>query len=382
MTTPIWFDAHLDLACLAVEKRDMLADDPQAAGGPWQPGCVTLPSLQQGNIRLALATIFTECDGDGPEGYPSGNIERANAVGRAQLEVYRTWADDGHIAIDVPRVLRHDPGIGQTRGGMGVSEIQPPSVESLLAGAAHRAPLHIGILIENADPIPHPDELPWWVERGVVAIGLAWAKPSRYALGNAVDSSDDTGLTDLGRQMISAMDELGVVADLSHISPKGTDEILSMTDRPVIASHSNARGVYDNPHGRSLRDETIIEIARRSGVIGLNLCGAFLANGPEGKRRVSISESIDHVEYICNLVGHRNAVMLGSDMDGGFGIAGLPLGIDHPSDLTLLTDELASRNWSDEDIAGFAHANAVRFFANSEIAVKRTHAKPTGASTE
>ena len=73
-----------------------------------------------------------------------------------------------------------------------------------------------------------------------------------------------------------AMDALGVVHDLSHLSDVSMDQLLELTDRPVIASHSNCRALLPGDDMRHLRDESIREIARRGGVIGLNLCRNFI----------------------------------------------------------------------------------------------------------
>lgn len=375
----IWFDAHLDLACLAVNGRDMTAA-PANAGGPWRPGAVTLPSLREGAVRVALATIFTEPAapaGGAPPGadpaeyaayaaksaYQPGDAERAHAIGRAQLEVYLTWRDRGLVALDLPKLLRHDAHLGEVRGGMGVSETLAPTLERRLATASPRAPLHLGVLMENADPIRSPDELEWWSARGVVAIGMAWARASRYAAGNATPADEDRGLTDLGRALARRIDELGLVHDLSHLSDRACDHLLAHTSRPVMASHSNCRALLGDPaQQRHLRDETILEIARRGGVIGLNLFGRFLVPaGSAPGSRATIVQALDHVEHVCALAGHRRAVGLGSDMDGGFSSDDLPEGVRAPADLRRLIDGLSSRGWSDAEIQGFAHGNWTRF---------------------
>jgi membrane dipeptidase len=373
---PTWFDAHLDLAYLAVNGRQMSAaleefepagDSPVlAAVGPHPPAAVTLPSLSHAGVRFALGTIFTESGGTGPEGYPTGDAERAHAVGRAQLEAYLTWRDDGRVALDLRQLLRHDPGVGELRGGMGVAEPVPEPIEKRVARLPTRRTIHTGILIEGADPIRTPDELDWWAARGVVAIGMAWWADSRYARGNGADPSDQVGLTDLGRALAHRMDELAIVHDLSHLSQRASDELLALTDRPVIASHSNCRALLggDSADGwqRHLSDDTIREIARRGGVIGLNLCANFIA--PDIKRgdRPTVEQAIAHVDHICDVTGSRNHVGLGSDMDGGFSAEHLPQGIDTPDDLPRLLEALLARGWSDDDAARFAHLNWLTFF--------------------
>ncbi len=361
----LWFDAHLDLAYLAVNARDMLAENVAtlnaSAGGVHPPAAVTLPELVRGNVRLCLATIFTEVGGQGPEGYPAGDWQRAHIVARAQLEAYLTWQERGQFAIDMPHIVRHDPGVGEIRGGMGVSELKPEPVAKRLARADKKDPLvHAAILMENADPIRTPDDLAWWKGRGLAAIGLTWAKSSRYAGGN---TSHD-GLSDAGRELIQEIDRLGVVHDVSHLSDKALDELLGATDRPVIASHSNCRALLGDPSNqRHLRDETIRHITDRGGVIGLNLFSRFLTQ--DKARRATIDDCLRHIEHVCELAGSRTHVGLGSDMDGGFSAAELPEGISTPSDLGLLAEALRWRNWSDDEVEGFAHGNWARFFGST-----------------
>lgn len=360
MTDPLlWFDAHLDLAYLAVNGRDMSAP-PETCGGPHQPASVTLPSLREGRVRFALGTIFTEAGGAGPEGYPVDDAERAHKVGRAQLEVYLTWRDKGLVATDLARLVRFDPHVGEIRGGMGVSEVVHPDALNAVRRSSRDDKLHIGVLIEGADPIRNPDELEWWVERGAVAIGMAWWRSSRYAGGNG---SDDP-LTDLGRELVRRMDALGVVHDVSHLSDRSLDGLLSATDRVVMASHSNCRalmppGKDGKPNQRHLTDETIREIGRRGGVIGLNLLASFLH---EDAKAAGVEDCVRHVERVCEIIGHRGAVGLGSDMDGGITAEELPRGIRRPADLQKIADALSALGWSDAEVRGFAAGNWLEFW--------------------
>lgn len=369
----LWFDAHLDLAYLAVNGRDMLAplDRPGGVGGPHPPAAVTLPSLAAGHVRLALATVFTEQDGAGPEGYAPDDIQRAHRVGRAQVEVYLTWRDRGAIGLGLKRAIARDPGVGRIRGGMGVAEVVPPSISEVVARVPGEPPLHVGVLVENADPIQAPDELAWWKDRGVVAIGMAWARSSRYAGGN----TSDHGVSPLGRELVREMDRLGLVHDASHLSDRAFDDLCGLTSRPIIASHSNCRMLLGDPAAqRHLTDAQIREIARRGGVIGLNLFAKFidprcaLPRASDGRpaeplRRPTIDAAIDHVDHICQVVGSQAHIGLGSDMDGGFGADWLPIGIDQPSDLLRLAEAMSARGWSDEAIFGFACGNWVRFWS-------------------
>ncbi|MFO0831647.1 MAG: membrane dipeptidase [Phycisphaerales bacterium] len=350
-----WFDAHLDLACAAALGRDMARSLAEATG-PWPPAAVTLPSLRDGQVTHALPTIFTEADGTDPGvSYPAGDAEAAHAAGLFQLDQYEKWEQAGLLTI-------HRPGAPAPTGPR----------------------LHCRFLMECADPIREPSELPWWANRGVAVIGLAWGRGSRYAAGNSQDPATDHGLTQMGRELVAGMDAFGVVHDASHLSDRALADLLEATDKPVIASHSNCRSIVarhpltgeaipeslrTHPDGarialqRHLTDDTIREISRRGAVIGLNLYSPFLIPGALRSRRATIEETVAHVEHICSLVGHTRAVGLGSDMDGGFSAATLPDGINSPGDLPLLLDALAQRGWTTEDLDRFAWKNWLDFFA-------------------
>lgn len=322
-----WFDAHLDLAYLAVLGRDMHAD-PGGAGGPDLPAAVTLPSLRDGHVAACLGTIFTEAGATHAAGYPAGDAGAAHRAGLAQAAVYQGWEQRGDVSLNL-------------RG---------------------EAPLDIGILMECADPITTPDELASWVEQGVVAIGLAWGLGSRYAGGNTTTD----GLSPSGRDLIEEMDRLDIVHDVSHLSDRAFDELLDADHGAVMASHSNCRALICSPgqppNQRHLTDAQIRQLLARDAVIGLNLYAPFLIPGGTRQGRATVAQAIDQVEHICMLAGHRGCVGLGSDMDGGFSAERLPLGIELPRDLVKLAEELRRRNWSDADIEGFAWGNWARFW--------------------
>ncbi|MEM9374546.1 MAG: membrane dipeptidase, partial [Planctomycetota bacterium] len=240
-----WFDAHLDLAYLAETGRDMHTT-PSEARGRYQPASVTLPAMAGAGLTHCLGTIFTEPTdpGDpdretGPFAYGDGDALAAWKAGTRQLKLYHAWQDAGLIRL-MPR-----------RGE------RAPETD---------APLRMGILMEGADPIESPEQIGDWARAGVIAVGLTWARRSRYAGGNATPVRDENaGLSGLARELIPAMDSLGIVHDLSHLSQRATDELLEQTDATVIASHSNCRSLMgddaDQRTQRHLSDETIIEIA-------------------------------------------------------------------------------------------------------------------------
>ncbi|MCW5754234.1 MAG: membrane dipeptidase [Phycisphaeraceae bacterium] len=331
---PTWFDAHLDLAYLAQRDRNMLGEL-DACGGELSPPAVTLPELARAGVGWCLATIFTEGlpperyheAGSPPYAYPLGETLAASEAGRRQLRTYHEWAAAGRISL-APRRGRQSP---------------PPEGRTI-----------VGILMECADPIAHPDAIEHWAEAGVVAIGMAWVNQGRYAGGNACE----TGLTELGRLLVRRIDALGLVHDLSHLSDRACDELLSCTDATVIASHSNVRALLDDRPQRHLRNQTIREIARRGGMIGLNLYSPFLSGAP----RADLEDCRRHLESICEIAGTSDIIGLGSDMDGGFAADRLPRGIDRATHLDRLGEHLLAHGWTDAQVEGFRMGNWLRFW--------------------
>ena len=331
------FDGHLDLAYLAEIGRDMHAPLKQCRG-TLLPASITLPSLADGNVRGCLGTIFTELsEEDSPEGlqlggfqhtYPPGDAEAAHRAGLRQLKLYHAWRDAGVI------------------------DLLPNQGD---------APLALGILMEGADPIRNAEEVAWWAEQGVIAVGLAWALGSRYASGN----SQKSGLTAEGRDVVRAIDDAGVIHALSHLSDAAMDEVLDLAKGRVMASHSNARALLGGSNQRHMRDESIAEIARRGGIIGINLYAAFLdPSFDKSKKRPPLQTALDQVLQTASIAG-KDAVGLGTDMDGGFDAAQLPAGVNEPSDLHALLAMLRDEGWSEAEVTGFAFDNWARFLGVS-----------------
>lgn len=321
-----------------------LGDD-AARTEPHPPAAVTLPELAEARVRRCLGTIFTEAQTNPTPtakakydavSYPLGDAQAAYFKGIAQLNRYHAWRRDGLIRFfGDPKPTKAD---------------QEPH------------PVEVGILIECADPIIDPHDLSFWVGRGVVAIGMTWAHQSRYAGGNATE----TGVTPLGLQLLKEMARLDVVLDLSHLSQRATMDALDHTALRVCATHSNCRALLGGKNTdnwqRHADDDTIATVCARGGVVGLNLYRGFIKPGLGEAERPTIDDAINHIDHVCQIAGSASHAGLGSDIDGGFGAMSLPEPINRATDLHRLFDGLATRNYSDEDIAAIAWGNWSRFF--------------------
>lgn len=323
---PFWIDGHLDLAYLAVCGRDITQPTPID-----DDSCLSLPALREGGIGLVFGTIFTE-PGDTerePQMYRREDPDSAHAAGVRQLNVYEELERRGELTI-----VRDQAGLSG----------ESPSPKVI-------------ILMEGADPIRSAVDAAWWFTRGVRIVGLTWATGSRYAGGNATGGP----LNSAGRDLIAAFDETGIVHDASHLSEQAFWDLLDVTDKLVIASHSNSRTVMNDNNERHLSDAQIRAINERGGVIGLNLFSKFLAKG----RRATIQDCLNHIEHICTVMGRRRGIALGSDMDGGFGASHLAECVDRPQSLDSLANALRSAGWNDDDVDGFTHKNWMRIVGES-----------------
>ncbi|MFP5503818.1 MAG: dipeptidase [Candidatus Sericytochromatia bacterium] len=186
---------------------------------------------------------------------------------------------------------------------------------------------------------------------GVRMIGLTWNGRNEIADGVLVGDKPG-GLTKVGQVMVMAMEELGIVIDLSHIAEIGFWDVVEATEKPLACSHSNAKAVHEHP--RNLTDAQIKAIADRGGVIGVCFAPAFLGPGEPG-----IEEVVRHIDHMCELAGPE-VVGLGSDFDG---IAKVPVGLEDVSKLPALTAALLARGYREDDLVKILGGNWKRVFS-------------------
>ncbi len=130
------------------------------------------------------------------------------------------------------------------------------------------------------------------------------------------------GLTEKGREMVAEMEKLGIIPDVSHLSDAGFYDVLEVTKKPFVASHSNAREIC--PCVRNMTDDMIRRLAGRGGVMGLNFCADFLEEKPFGEKNPGTLEAVvRHAKHIAD-VGGIGVLGLGSDFDGIDTNEGLP----------------------------------------------------------
>lgn len=144
-------------------------------------------------------------------------------------------------------------------------------------------------------------------ERGVSMLTLTWNRKNNIGCGALTNS--DEGLTEFGKSAVRELNKAGVFVDVSHLNDAGFYDVCKISDRPIVASHSNSRAVCDFP--RNLTDDQIRQIASMDGIIGFNLCADFIRAGGRPKHE----DIIRQIEHILN-VGGEHILGLGCDYDG------------------------------------------------------------------
>lgn len=321
-------DGHLDMAYNVVfGQRDLehstpqeirAADEKNGLNKDGGLAMVSLSELSKGGVALAFGTLYaspyipwTHPDEPNPNGYRTP--EEAEAQGLAQLAVYEGWEARGRVRIVKSRNdLEHH----------------------LELWATDRKPGLI-VLMEGADPIKTPDDLPMWWDRGVRLIGTSWG-PTRYAGG----TGSTGGLTDIGRELIAAMRAQKITLDISHQSWESFWDSMDVSPYRVIASHSNTYAL--TPTGnRHIPDEIIRAIGERDGVIGAVMFNRFLEpkwTNEDRTERVTLAGQVkNHMAHVANLIGW-NRVAIGSDIDGGLGRDESPEELETIADLIKIGD--------------------------------------------
>jgi membrane dipeptidase len=382
--TPL-IDGHNDLALqirecfVGLENVDLRADTAHlpkptnaAADCEWAPLMTDIPRLHAGRVGGQFWSVWVPPELPGPAAVKM-TLEQIDLV-RAMVARYPNDLQMAYTAADIVDI--HKAG----------------RIASLIG-------IEGGHQIDNSLPT-----LRQMYELGARYMTLTHTLNNDWA-DSATDNPRHHGLTSFGRVVVHEMNRLGMLVDLSHVSPETMKAALAGTVSPVIFSHSGARALDDHP--RDVPDDVLRLVQQNRGIVMVNFYPGYVSSDrahwdadraaeqarfnsrpydglyigqPERANAamaewekahpapvVTIAMVADHIDHIRQVAG-VDCVGLGSDFDG---IPVTPLGLDGVDKYPALLAELARRGWSDGDLAKLAGGNLLRVMRHAETVAKR-----------
>ena len=232
---------------------------------------------------------------------------------------------------------------------LSISDIRKAQASSKVAMVLH---------LEGAEMIsPDCHEIETLYQRGIRSIGPLWSRPNIFGEGVPLSfpGSPDQGgaLSEAGKILVKACNQYGIMIDLSHLNEAGFWDIATLSNKPLIASHSNVHRLCPSP--RNLTDKQLAAIAETGGLVGLCFATSYLRNDGEKDPDTSLSLLVQHCDALIEALGERG-VALGSDFDGACipasigdctGIDQLTLAFRAAGYDDALLERLLSQNWLD-----------------------------------
>ena len=291
--------------------------------------------------------------------YLRGPVDSAEIDIQSDLPKMRAGGIDvGYFAIDTTLALGNHLAYVLDGFGWFSAELQAHSHQVVLATkaadieAAKADGKIVAVLaIENSEALEHSlYVLPMFYQLGVRTMTLTHSVRTFAGDGEQAHHSGG-GLTEFGHDLIRAMNDLGMLVDVSHLSVPAFWHAMDTTNVPVLASHSACRAL--NEHGRNLHDDQLKAIADGGGVVGVTCVHHFV-----DLENPTIDRYLDHVEHAVRVAGIDH-VGFGSDFDGGSYL------LADASQVPMITHGLAKRGWSEHNLRKFLGLNHLRVFRDA-----------------
>lgn len=304
-------------------------------------GHVDIPRLQDGNVALQMFTTVTKS--------PSGlNYEQndADSDNITTLAYVQRWPSETYNSLTQRALYQaqklHDLAAENDDFVLITNQQQ---LQSFLQQRQSQSNLVGGLLgTEGSHALDgNLENIQLLFDKGFRMMSLHHFFDNK--LGSSLHGISQAGLTEFGRQAVLNMVGLDIMLDVSHSSPQVVEDVITITSRPLIVSHTGFRGHCDSP--RNISDELMQKIANNGGIIAVGYWqGAVCGTSPQ--------KVVEAIQYGINLVGEEH-IALGSDFDGAVSTA------FDTSELSVLTHEMLKAGMSEEQIRKVMGGNMLRF---------------------
>jgi membrane dipeptidase len=367
-------DGHNDIPWRMREQKPRYDFDAFDLRQPRPTFHTDLARLKAGRLGAQFWSVYVPGTMQGQDAV-TATLEQIDSV-QDMLRRYPDTFEAARTAADVERITR----AGRIASMMGMEGGH--SIDRSLGALRQFARMGVGYMT-----LTHNVTLPW--------------------ADAATDVARSGGLSPFGEEVVREMNRLGMLVDLSHVSPDTMRDALRVSEAPVIFSHSSARAVCDVP--RNVPDDVLAEVKKNGGVVMVTFVPPFLVPDirrhaseraaeearlkslfPESKARVAdglkawdatrprpvarVSDVADHLEHVARIAG-RDHVGIGGDLDG---ISVTVDGLDGVEDYPNLFAELIRRGWSDRDLAKLAGGNVLRALRGAEATARAMAAEKPG----
>lgn len=298
------FDGHNDVL-LRLWRAEQTGTDPVAAFIDGEPaGHIDLPRARSGGLAGGLCAVFVPSAGTFELGQPGVDGHYVTPMA----------AEVDHATASLASAEILDIAVRLDRAGGWTLCRSTADIRAAMAAGDFAAVLHV----EGAEAIgPDLAELGRLHALGLRSLGPVWSRPNVFGSGVpfAWPASPDCGpgLTGAGRDLVRECNRLGIALDLAHITEAGFWDAASLTDAPLIVSHSNAHAL--TAVARNLTDRQMDAVRERDGLVGLNFACTMLRPDGQEDAATPLSDMVRHIDHMVARMG-IGCVALGSDFDG------------------------------------------------------------------
>jgi membrane dipeptidase len=370
---PVIFDGHNDVLSRLLEAERAalmagpLAEKPRSFFERGDQGHIDLPRAREGGFGGGLFSVYVGAD---PQAWRPATNVLGEIMDGFPVRLARPLAQDYATRNAVAelgllyRLQRQSE--GQLKIVRDAAELRTCLNTGVLAAVVH---------FEGAEPIdPDLDLLEVYYAAGLRSVGPVWSRANDFGQGvpYLFPHSPDTGpgLSDTGKELVRACNRLGILVDLAHMNEAGFWDVAKLSDKPLVASHSNAHALAPSP--RNLTDRQLDAIKDSGGIVGVNFYTGFLREDGAREAKTPISRIVEHVQYLVERMGIDH-VGFGTDLDGAF----IPDEVHDVTGLPRVMAALRDAGFDDAALTRLAHANWLRVLEAAWAPAAQTSSGPT-----